>query len=147
MIHNIKKSANMLGLSGLLPQLALFLVALSGGEWADASRAMAGAYAALIFSFLGGVWWGLALLASAPPRWAYIAAVMPSLIALASALPVALGVTGLGPSMALLGLSIAASPLVDRALLRHIEAPKGWLRLRWILSLGLGALTILTALA
>jgi hypothetical protein len=111
-----------------------------------AAQAMAFAYAALIFSFLGGLWWGLAATSSRAPSWLWIAAVLPSLIALASAIPWAVGGEWPGPSTGLLGLCIVASLLVDRRLVVMGLAPGGWMALRVPLSLGLGGLTLLIAI-
>ena len=69
--------AHWLGLAGLLPQVAAVLLILSGDPvWRFSAAAMAFAYAALIFSFLGGIWWGLAARdADATPSWIWVAAV------------------------------------------------------------------------
>lgn len=131
-----------LGYAGLLPQLAALVLVVAGGEWAWIALASSYAYAALIFSFLGGVWWGQALQSNNPPNWVLPIAVMPSLIGLALFLPWTLGWPWPGPSLLWLGLLIAASPLVDRALGFHEHA---WMRLRWHLSLGLGGLSVVIA--
>ena len=50
-----------LGLAGLVPQLACLAALIAGpDEWRFAALAIAWGYAALIFSFLGGLWWGIA---------------------------------------------------------------------------------------
>lgn len=137
----------LLGLSGLLPQVAVVAVLISGdvaGRFT--ALALGFAYAALILSFLGGLWWGLA--AANPdraPRWVWIASVAPSLVALASAWPWAVGLAWPGPSLVVLGVALIAALLVDRALIRLGLAPANWMRLRAPLSLGLGALTLLAA--
>ncbi|MCM0000835.1 MAG: DUF3429 domain-containing protein, partial [Erythrobacter sp.] len=97
------------------------------------------AYAAAIFSFLGGVWWGQALASGRATTGAYVLAVMPSLIAVALFLPWTFGWEWPGPALLYLGALILASPLVDRAL--GYAAPD-FLRLRWHLSIGLGVLSI-----
>ena len=112
-------------------------------EWRWIAAAAAFAYAALIFSFLGGVWWGEALQAERAPRWAFAIAVLPSLIALALFLPWTIGWDWPGPALLALGLLIAASPLIDRAL---GFGPPEWRRLRSNLSWGLGALTFIAGL-
>ena len=53
--------ARRLGYAGLLPQIAALALFAGGGEWGWVALAAGFAYAALIFSFLGGVWWGQAL--------------------------------------------------------------------------------------
>lgn len=143
----LPRLAYWLGLSGLLPQVAVVAVLLSGDE---AGRftvlALGYAYAALILSFLGGLWWGLAAAAStrAPP-WLWIASVVPSLVALATAWPWTVGLRWPGPSLVVLGVALIAALGVDAALVRMGLAPPGWMRLRVPLSLGLGGLTLLAA--
>ncbi len=127
-----------LGYAGLLPQLFAVILAWRGGEWGFVALAGGFAYAALIFSFLGGVWWGQTMAHSAAPRWGYLVAILPSLIGLALFLPWTLGWAWPDPALIWLGLLIAASPLIDRSL---GLASAAFMRLRWHLSLGLGALT------
>jgi len=138
--------ARLLGLSGLLPQLGAVALLLSGDPQSRFSAlAIAYAYAAIILSFLGGLWWGLAARAESPPRWLWFASVAPSLIALGTAWPWMVGLRWPGPSLVVLGFSLIAALLVDRALVRAGIAPHGWMTLRVPLSLGLGVLTILAA--
>lgn len=136
-----------LGILGLVPQILVVLVlAAAGPEHRFSALSLGYAYAALILSFVGGLWWGLAARDPArAPGWVWLAAVAPSLVALASALPWAIGQPWPGPSLVLLGLSLAATILVDRALDRAGLCPPGWIRLRTLLSLGLGGLTLLAA--
>ena len=89
--------ARFLGYAGLLPQIfAVLLLSDEGLRW----TALAGGfgYAALIFSFLGGVWWGLGISNPHAPRWLYVAGVLPSLISLAAYLPWIFGWSWPGPS-------------------------------------------------
>ena len=138
--------ARLLGLSGLLPQLAAVALLLSGDSQSRFSAlAIAYAYAAIILSFLGGLWWGLAARTDSPPRWLWFASVAPSLIALVTAWPWMVGLRWPGPSLVVLGISLIAALLVDRALVRAGIAPPGWMALRIPLSLGLGVLTMLAA--
>lgn len=140
-------SARLLGYCGLLPQMAAIGTTLTGGpELYWTAMAVAYGYAAFIFSFLGGVWWGLGLAIAQPPRWIFVAAVMPSLIALATYLPWVLGWDWPRPSLMILAVALIASPLVDRLIVRGREGFGGWLKLRWHLSLGLGGLTLLAGL-
>jgi hypothetical protein len=83
---NLETSARWLGLAGLLPQLLAVLL-LTDAELRWTAIAAGFGYAALIFSFLGGVWWGMAFATPSAPKWAYAAAVMPSLIGFAAYLP------------------------------------------------------------
>lgn len=141
--HHLSGNARWLGYAGLLPQLIALVLFLRGGEWGWIALAGSFAYASLIFSFLGGVWWGQALSNPAAPRWAFIAAILPSLLALALFMPWTLGWDWPGPSLLWLGVLIGLSPLVDPKL--GMGGPE-WMRLRWQLSLGLGALTIVLAI-
>ena len=138
--------ARLLGLSGLLPQLAAVALLLSGDPQSRLSAlAIAYAYAAIILSFLGGLWWGLAARTDSPPRWLWFASVAPSLIALVTAWPWMVGLRWPGPSLVVLGISLIAALLVDHALVKAGIAPPGWMKLRMPLSLGLGVLTMLAA--
>lgn len=141
-------AARALGLAGLIPQVLVVAALVMGGAdvWFTA-LSVGYAYAALIFSFLGGLWWGLAAMGGArAPTWAWVAAVVPSLLALASAWPWATGGEWPGPSLIFLGLAIVASLLVDLRLKAAGVTPGGWLALRVPLSIGLGSLTIAAGL-
>lgn len=132
-------AARILGWLGLLPAAA----ALAAAHLAPADKAalaiQAGAlYAGLIFSFLGGAWWGLATHGPLDMAWRlYGVAVIPSLAALA--LLIGLHPTGI----MLLGALILGSVLVDVGLNGRGLTPPGWLALRLPLSIGLGVLTLL----
>ena len=139
--------AKWLGYAGLLPQLLAVVMLADDSSFRWIAMAGGYGYAAFIFSFLGGVWWGLALNAAPAPRWIYLAAVAPSLIALASYLPWTWGWDWPTPSLWILAMGLLLSPLVDRALGKTIALPNGWLRLRVHLSTGLGLLTAALAIA
>lgn len=139
----------LLGLAGLLPQLACLGALVAGpAEWRFAALALAWGYAALIFSFLGGMWWGIAASAArtdtAAPPWMWLAAVAPSLIAFASYAPWVFAGTWPQPSLVMLGLGLIVSLWVDRRMAPW--CPAWWLHLRVPLSLGLGLATLLTGL-
>lgn len=140
--------ATRLGFAGLLPQLAAVAALLSRDlAWRFTALALAYAYAALILSFLGGLWWGLAAADAARAKgWMWLVAVTPSLVALASAVPWAIGAPWPVPSLLLLGIALIAALAVDAAFVRAGSVPPGWLRLRMPMSLGLGTLTIACAL-
>ena len=72
---------------------------------------------------------------------------MPSLFALASAVPWAVGEPWPGPSLILLGVALIAALGVDHLLARRGLVPAWWMRLRIPLSLGLGLLTLLLGIA
>lgn len=136
---SLSPAARALGYAGLLPQIICIALILVGHEWRYSALAGGFAYAAAIFSFLGGVWWGQALASGRATTGAYVIAVMPSLLTLALFLPWTFGWEWPGPALFYLGALILGSPLIDRAL--GYAAPD-FLRLRWHLSIGLGSLTI-----
>ena len=140
--------ARLLGYAGLLPQAGVLAsLVLGGPEIRFTALSLGFAYAALIFSFLGGVWWGLAAAARAVvPRWIWAVAVLPSLLALATAWPWAAGQAWPGPSLVSLGVLIMSSALVDLKLRSLGMTPPGWLSLRLPLSIGLGLLTLVAGL-
>ncbi|WP_088183652.1 DUF3429 domain-containing protein [Sphingobium sp. Z007] len=143
---HIPSTPRILGLLGLLPQLiAVLLIAAGDMEWRFAALAMAYFYAATILSFLGGLWWGLIAKDDRAPGWIYAAAVVPQLLAFASAWPWAIGAAWPGPSMTVLGIALIASLTVDRRLARLGLTPSWWLMLRTPLSIGLGGLTLIGA--
>ena len=140
----LPRIAIVLGLAGLAPQVWALLATL---READRYIGLAAGYfyAALIFSFLGGLWWGVAASRKDAPEWLYLAAVAPSLIAFASGIPWMTGTEWPGPSLGVLGLGILAAPLIDRALFKAGLIDRSLLRLRFALSLGLGLLTLALA--
>ncbi|MEM1051810.1 MAG: DUF3429 domain-containing protein [Pseudomonadota bacterium] len=136
---SLTSASRWLGYAGLLPQIICLGLTVSGHEYAYTAMAGGFAYAAAIFSFLGGVWWGQAIQGGRAGTGSYLIAVMPSLIAVALFLPWSFGWEWPGPALLYLGALILLSPLVDRAL---GFAKPDFLRLRWQLSSGLGALTV-----
>ena len=136
---SLSPAARALGYAGLLPQIICIGMVLTGHEWRFAALAGGFAYAAAIFSFLGGVWWGQAVQSARATTGAYLVAVLPSLIAVALFLPWSFGWEWPGPALLYLGALIALSPMIDRKL---GYAASDFLRLRLHLSLGLGGLTI-----
>ena len=140
----LPRIAVVLGIAGLAPQVWALLATFSE---ADRYIGLAAGYfyAALIFSFLGGLWWGIAASRKDAPEWLYVAAVVPSLIAFATGIPWMTGAEWPGPSLGVLGFAILASISVDWALLKRKLIDQSLLRLRGGLSLGLGVLTLLLA--
>lgn len=138
--------AHRLGYAGLLaPVLALGALAYDPSlRWFVSVGAFA--YAAFIFAFLGGIWWGMALSRRHPPAWVWFAAVAPSLISLALLMPWTFGWRWPEPQMAILSALILISPLVDHAITRSTNMSAGWLRLRWHLSIGLALSTLILSL-
>lgn len=142
----LPRPVTLLGLAGILPQLLCLGVAAALPDWRWVALAAACFYAALILSFLGGLWWMLALLRGERGWEAYLLAVIPSLAGWAALLPWCFGLTWPGPSLALLGCALLASPLVDRRLGRSMALPGGWLRLRMMMASGLGLTSLFLAL-
>lgn len=139
----------LFGLAGLLPQLlCLFALWFGPADWKWTALAISYGYAALIFSFLGGMWWGLASAADARGQslspWVWVAAVAPSLLALMTYIPWVLGWSWPTPSLIALGVMLPLSLLVDWRLASI--SPSWWMRLRITLSCSLGAVTLLIAL-
>jgi hypothetical protein len=137
--------AKNLGLAGLIPQVIAVLMALDNSQH-FAGLAAGYFYAALIFSFLGGLWWGVAISHSDPPKWIYAAAISPSLIAFASGIPWMIGTRWPGPSLFALSIALILSLLVDHALKQLTLMSDAMFALRLRLSLGLGGLTFLLGL-
>jgi hypothetical protein len=135
----LSPAARFLGYAGLLPQIICLTMVASGHEWRYSALAGGFAYAAAIFSFLGGVWWGQAMQGGRASAGAYLVAVMPSLLAVALFLPWTFGWEWPGPALLYLGALILLSPVIDRAL---GYGSRDFLRLRIHLSVGLGGLTI-----
>jgi len=139
-----------LGIAGLLPQFACAAVLWLGPEnWHTPALRISVIYAALILSFLGGMWWGIAAGAPAAERrrtlgWLWIAAVLPSLVALACFVPWAFGWSWPEPSLIMLGTALLISLGIDSRLTPL--APRWWMALRFPLSVGLGAATYLCAI-
>ncbi|NMN04944.1 MULTISPECIES: DUF3429 family protein [unclassified Novosphingobium] len=149
-ITSLPRPLVVLGLAGILPQAFCLVMALSGGEARWTALAAACCYAALILSFLGGLWWMAGLLGGVTAPWFHALAVLPSLIGWAMLLPWCVGAPWPAPELVTLGLLLLASPLADRALARHmaqnLALPAGWQPLRVIMATGLGTLTILVGL-
>ena len=137
----LPRIALILGLAGLAPQVWALMATF---READRYIGLAAGYfyAALIFSFLGGLWWGVAASRKDAPEWLYIAAVVPSLIAFASGIPWMTGAEWPEPSLGVLGVGILAASLVDHNLFKLGLIDVGLLRLRILLSVTLGLLTL-----
>jgi hypothetical protein len=121
----------LLGASGLIPFLGLGLGAALG--WDELLFPLL-AYGATILAFLGAVHWGLALQAvpdeKPAERVRLVLGVVPSLVAwVALLLPVG---TGLAVVAGAILLTAAMETVAAQARLM----PAGYLRLRWVLSLG-----------
>jgi hypothetical protein len=149
----VGRAAMMLGFAGLLPQIAsvgvLALVpSVTTWNWVvpvAVAAIVAVVYPLLILSFLGGIWWGLAMRRGAKQDRLVAIAVLPSLVALV--LAGIMLVTGrIGWPLVAIGSVIALTLIVDRHIVAVGHAPTGWMRLRVPLSLGLGGLTIVAGM-
>ena len=141
----LPNNAMWLGLAGLMPQLLACVLAYTSKNWNVYIAVSGFAYAALIFSFLGGVWWGNAMSATKSHLWIFVAAICPSLIAWISALMIFTDIKWWPYATSAVAVGLIVSPLVDHQIGNIIAHPKGWMRLRWILSIGLGFLTLIIA--
>ena len=143
-IGDVPRSARILGFAGIAPQ-ALFALAALSPTWRFTALSAGFFYAALIVSFVGGVWWGMATAQPKAPQWVYPVAVVPSLIALATGVPWMIGALWPWPSLVVLGTALIASAVIDYKFWAMGLITGDSLRLRIILSVGLGALTWLLA--
>lgn len=142
MEQKLPRLAWALGLSGLLPQMLAAAITLHPPH-AAFGQFSAFLYGALIYSFLGGLWWGVAAINPKASRWLYIVGVVPSLIAFAAGLLWIMRSGSPGQALTIVGVGLLLAPIVDRELDRRRLVPKGWLAMRVTLSCGLGILTLL----
>jgi hypothetical protein len=121
----------------MLPTFAATIVVGVGpDDWKVAAVRVAVAYAALILSFLGGAWWGLASAHAEAGRlqpW-LVVSVIPALVAW----PLVFTPSPL--SLWILAMLFAATLVVDRQMMRASIAPVWWWSLRWPLSMGMAVL-------
>jgi hypothetical protein len=137
--------ARTLGFAGLLPQFATLWFAWRGGD--GFGQLLAFVYAAVILSFLGGMWWAFAM-RRGPGQGVLVAiSVVPSLVAFFLTVALAMNMISGRTALISLGVAVIASLPVDQRLFRTGEVPRGWIALRVPLSVGLGVLTILAGLA
>jgi hypothetical protein len=137
------KTGRVLTLIAIVPQLLFLFATLTDGALSWTAPAAAFAYAAFIFSFVGGYWWGVAFDREPQRPIILFIAVLPMLLCFALFLPWVLGWSWPGPQLVGLGIAIMAGFLVDWLILRSAVAVPGWLHIRLIASLGLGLSTML----
>ena len=145
MFQTLSRPLVVLGLAGLLPQAICLIVALSDSAYHWPAIAAACCYAAIILSFLGGMWWMAGALSGLRQPWVYVMAVMPSLAGWVALLPWCVGWTWPGPSLVALAMLLLVSPLADALLASRVALPAGWLKLRSAMGGGLGLLTLAIA--
>ena len=136
----------ILGLAGIAPQVICLAVAAAMPDLRWFAISVGCCYAAVILSFLGGLWWMAALIGKERKAGSYIAAALPSLVAWGAILPWCLGWPWPSPSLIVLGLCLLASPLVDRALPSAASLPPAWQWLRIAMASGLGLSTLALAI-
>lgn len=144
MEQKLPRAAWALGVSGLIPQLLAAAITLHPPH-AAFGQFSAFLYGALIFSFLGGLWWGVAAINPKASRWLFVVGVLPSLIAFAAGLLWIMRSGSPGQALTIVGIGLLLAPIVDRELDQRAMVPKGWLAMRTTLSVGLGILTLLAA--
>lgn len=143
----VGRAALILGYAGLLPQM-MATAAIAATRWLPgapddpgAPIAVAVTYPLVILSFLGGIWWGLAMRRDSGQGRLAALAVVPSLAAMALAGLLTVLLYGWG--LVAIGCAVMLTLPIDRHLVTTGDAPEGWMKLRVPLSLGLGTLTIL----
>ncbi len=144
MDQKLPRFAFLLGISGLVPQMLAVAITLHPPHVAFGQFA-AFLYGALILSFLGGLWWGVAAVNQSAPRWLYLVGVVPSLVAFAAGLLWIMRSGSPDQALTIVGAGLLLASIVDRELSRRGLVPKGWLAMRVTLSAGLGILTLLAA--
>lgn len=130
----LPRAARLLGLAGLIPTVAMLAGLLLLPDWREPIAKAALAYGAVIASFVGGAWWGLAARAETVAPRLLVLSVLPSLMAWPALLvPPATG-------LLLLGVVFAALLPTDRRLVEGGIAPGWWMALRRPLSWGMAVL-------
>lgn len=145
-IATLPRPVLWLGLTGIIPQAACLAAALALPDWRWVALAAGCFYAAVILSFLGGLWWMQALQRGVRGWEPYLWSVATSLGSWAVLVPWALGWPWPAPSLVLLALAILLSPLVDRRLAHSPPVAEGWLSLRRMMATGLGITTLVLGL-
>lgn len=101
-------------------------------------------YAAIILSFLGGIWWTFAMRRTDGQARLASVAVVPPLVGFGLVAAAVFGAPMTIPAWPaiVLGCVVMLTLLIDKRLVRTGEAPTGWMALRIVLSVGLGLETI-----
>lgn len=140
------QAAIILGIAGLFPQVLCLCLVVLVPEWSWLAISAACLYAAIILSFLGGMWWMIGLVSNSRDAVPYVLGILPAIIGGLALLPWSLGWNWPGPSLIALGAALAASPLVDHALAGRVALPVRWNSLRWTLGMGLGVLSAIVGI-
>lgn len=134
-------ATRLLGFAGLLPQIIAVLFIAMGIDPALGAL-VAFVYAAMILSFIGGIWWGFAVARAEGQSGLSGLAVVPALVAAAFGVARLLGMP-VGWALVAIGCAILLTLVIDHRLVEDGRAPSDWMALRVPLSMGLGSLTIL----
>jgi len=134
----------VLGPAGLLPQIICIALVLFS-PWPIAATIAGLSYAALILSFLGGMWWMAGVLIGSRAWWFFAMAVLPSLLGWGAIVASLFGDYWTDIGLAIVGVSLLLSPLGDRVVGGIVQVPRGWMVLRIIMAVGLGGLTLALA--
>ena len=138
--HPLTAQTRLLGFAGLIPQLLALLLIVTGIDPALGAL-MAFLYAAMILSFIGGIWRGFSVTAVELQDNLASVAVVPAIIAGILIVARLLGMP-VGWALVAMGAAILLTLIVDRRLVEDGRAPRDWMALRVPLSATLGALTI-----
>jgi len=137
------KTARFLTLIAILPQVFFLVAMLTDCTASWTAPVAAFAYAAFILSFLGGYWWGVALVSRSQKPIFFAVAILPMLLAFALFMPWVWGWNWPGSQLVALGIAIMVSFVVDWRILQASLPEPGWIRVRFLASTGLGLVTIL----
>jgi hypothetical protein len=135
----LPRAARLLGLAGLIPTVAMITGLLLLPDWREQIAKAGLAYGAVIASFVGGAWWGLAARAEVVAPRLLVLSVLPSLMAWPALLA--------PPATGLLLLAVVFASLLptDRRLVAEGIAPAWWMDLRRPLSWGMAVLHLASA--
>jgi hypothetical protein len=130
----LPRAARQLGLAGLIPTVGMIAGLLLLPDWREPIAQAGLAYGAVIASFVGGAWWGLAARAETVAPRLLVLSVLPSLMAWPALLA--------PPATGLLMLAVVFAALLptDRRLVAEGIAPGWWMDLRRPLSWGMAVL-------
>lgn len=140
----LSATTRLLGFAGLVPQFIALLLVVTGIDSALGAL-MAFLYAAMILSFIGGIWWGFSVAGLEHQGDLSGLAVVPTIVAGILLVARLLGMP-VGWALVAIGSAILMTLIVDRRLVENGRAPRDWMMLRVPLSVMLGAMTILAGI-
>ena len=136
MALDARQTANLLGLAGLLPFVALAAAVVLLPDWRGRAAFALATYGATILSFLGAIHWGFAITPTAtraPRNMLLVAGLAPFFVGWGALL------VPLRPGLLVLSVGIVGALALDRLAVDHGAAPAWWWPLRLRLSAGAGA--------